>query len=125
MAKLDWNRATAEVAAFLKAELRADGKNDISVAIHRWDKDNPAREAVLGPRVAEVDFFRQTATGGSGNSFMQVDLPHGASVCLCAEHLIIAYAEGDWAEDLYDEEWRLCMAVFKRGPKTKVAPLAD
>lgn len=118
MKKLDWDRATQEVITFLKAELLADGKKDTSVTIYCWDNDDAKRKAVLGPRVAEVDFVR----GNSGSSFMQVDLPHGAAVCLCAERLIIAYAEGDWGEDLFDEEWRLCIALFDRGPMTRVAP---
>lgn len=121
MEKPNWSRATSEVVAFLNNELKAEGKKDVTAKIYRWDESNPTRESVLGPRVAEVDFLR----GNGGSSFMQVDLPHGAAVCLCAERLIIAYAEGDWGDDLFDEEWRLCMAVFERGPMTKVAPLED
>lgn len=119
--KLSWDKATSLVTNFLTAELKADGRKDVSPKIYLWDDNDPERRLWLGPRVAEVDFIR----GNSGSSFMQVDVPHGAAVCLCTERLIIAYAEGDWGDDLFDEEWRLCIAVFNRGPKTKVAPLEE
>lgn len=101
---LSWKLAHSKVEDFIRSQrLTAD----IEVNIYLWE-DN----FKLGPRVAEVSFFRPNGTGGgAGSSYMQVDLPYGAAACLCAERLIIAYHEGWNKEDLQDEEWRMAKAI--------------
>ena len=102
--QLSWKLAHSKVEDFIRSKLTDPA---VEVSVYVWE-DN----FKYGPRVAEVSFFKSNGNGGgSGSSFMQVDLPYGAAACLCAERLIIAYHEGWTGDDLADEEWRMAEVI--------------
>ena len=107
MTRRKWDAAVERAKAFLKSK-QADPK--VNVDIYVWEgKQQPA----IGVRVAEVSFstFDPTSQTGGGSSYMQVDVPWGAAVCLLTERLIIAYADA-WPDDeTREEEDRLLYAI--------------
>lgn len=107
-----WKDAVKRAEAFVAKH--AEGAPEVS--IYTW-ADHPLdapRLRSIGLRVAEVSFWwpapNSTAERpqGGGSSYMQVDVPWGAAVCLLAERLILAYAE-DWPAEI--EEDRLAYAL--------------
>lgn len=97
-----------------RSEKAGEQVGSTRVSIYHWHenkKDKPQQNRI-GPRVAEVSFFTPKGSGGAGSSLMQVDVPHGAAACLCAERLILAYTLGWTDEEIEEEQERLVYAVF-------------
>lgn len=117
MKAIQWQAAVKRATEFITKSACPDGATKVN--IYTW-VDNPLDAHQLrsiGLRVAEVSFWTPAPDStaerpmGAASSFMQVDVPWGAAVCLLTERLVIAYAE-DWpAEEVEEEEQRLVYAM--------------
>lgn len=109
--KIYWTDAIERARDFLQNNAASP---EWRAKIYTWE----GTEKLLGVRVSEVDFCYGTPgmAGSGGSSYMQVDVPWGACVCLCVERLIIAYAEQWPADEIEEEEQRLVYAIKGTNP---------
>lgn len=120
-----WLNAVKRAKGFIESNPKVN-PNDAEVTIYTWTgADAPQTEPPdakrlrsIGLRVAEVSFWKPAPGStperplGGGCSYMQVDVPWGAAVCLLTERLILAYAEGWTAEEIAEEGERLVYGML-------------